>query len=143
IPMRLKPLPKFKPSEQPVLAQEKVRYVGEPVAVVLAESVALGEDALDAIVLDIEPVPAIPDHAAAAQNSSLLFEATGTNRSLVFHARKGDADAAFRNAPYARRDRFSTGRHYGLTLEPRGVMAQWDAATGRLSVIGAVEWSVV
>jgi aerobic carbon-monoxide dehydrogenase large subunit len=139
IPMRLQPLPEFKPYEQPVLAHEKVRYVGEPVAVVLAESVALGEDALDAIALDIEPLPAIPDHATAAQNNSLLFEATGTNCSLVFHACKGDADAAFRDAPYARRERFSTGRHYGLTMEPRGVMAQWNAETGRLSVFGAAK----
>ena len=127
IPMRLQPLPEFKPYEQPVLAHDKVRYVGEPVAVVLAESVALGEDALEAIALDIEPLPAIPDHATAAQNSSLLFEATGTNCSLGFRARKGDADAAFRDAPYGRRERFSTGRHYGLTMEPRGLMAQWNA----------------
>src|SRR6185436_11872799 len=89
IPMRLQPLPEFKPYEQPVLAHDKVRYVGEPVAVVLAESVALGEDALEAIGLAIEPLLAIPDHATAAQNRSLLFEATGTNCSLVFHARKG------------------------------------------------------
>jgi aerobic carbon-monoxide dehydrogenase large subunit len=139
IPMRLQPLPEFKPYEQPVLAHDKVRYVGEPVAVVLAESVALAEDALEAIVLVIEPLPAVPDHATAAQSTSLLFEATGTNRSLVFHARKGDADAAFRDAPYTRRERFSTGRHYGLTMEPRGVMAQWNAETSRLTVSGAAK----
>jgi carbon-monoxide dehydrogenase large subunit len=139
IPMRLQPLPEFKPYEQPVLAHEKVRYVGEPVAVVLAESVALGEDALEAIGLDIEPLPAIPDYATAAQNRSILFEATGTNCSLVFHARKGDADAAFRDAPYTRRERLSTGRHYGLTMEPRGVMAQWNAETGRLTIFGAAK----
>src|SRR5215475_2448138 len=80
IPMRLQPLPEFKPYEQPVLAHDKVRYVGEPVAVVLAESVALGEDALEAIVLDIESLPAISDHVTAAQSRSLLFESTGTNR---------------------------------------------------------------
>src|SRR5882672_1307236 len=139
IPMRLHPLPEFKPYEQPVLAHDKVRYVGEPVAVVLAESVALAEDALEAIGLDIEPLPAIPDHATAALNRSLLFEATGTNGSLVFRACKGDADAAFRDAPYTRRERLSTGRHYGLTMEPRGVMAQWSAETGRLTVSGAAK----
>jgi aerobic carbon-monoxide dehydrogenase large subunit len=139
IPMRLQPLPEFKPYEQPVLAHDKVRYVGEPVAVVLSESVALGEDALEAIVLEIAPLPAIPGYAAAADNRSLLFEATGTNRSLVFHARKGDAEAAFRDAPFRRRERFSIGRHYGLTMEPRGVMAQWHAETGRLTVSGAAK----
>src|SRR5712671_5080451 len=139
IPMRLQPLPEFKPYEQPVLAHEKVRYVGEPVAVVLAESVALAEDALEAIGLDIEPLPAISDYVTAAQNGSLLFESTGTNGSLVFHARKGDADAAFRDAPYTRRERLATGRHYGLTMEPRGVLAQWNAETGRLTISGAAK----
>jgi carbon-monoxide dehydrogenase large subunit len=139
IPMRLQPLPQFKPYEQPVLAHDKVRYVGEPLAVVLAESVAAGEDALEAIALDIEALPAVADCAVAAANASLLFEATGSNRSLVFEARKGDADAAFRTAPYRRRERLRTGRHYGLTLEPRGVLAQWDAARGRLTVSGAAK----
>ncbi len=46
IPMRLQPLPDFKPYEQPVIAADKVRYVGEPIAIVLAESTAIGEDAL-------------------------------------------------------------------------------------------------
>src|SRR5205814_4324519 len=93
--------------------------------------------ALEAIELDIKALPALPDCATAAQNRSLLFEASGTNRSLIFHARKGDADAAFQSAPYTRSQRFSTGRHYGLTMEPRGVMAQWDAERGRLVVSGA------
>jgi aerobic carbon-monoxide dehydrogenase large subunit len=139
IPMRLQPLPEFNPYEQPVLAHDKVRYVGEPIAVVLAESVAAGEDALEAIALDITALPAVADSESAAKNESLLFEATGTNRSLVFHARKGDADAAFRDAPYKRREQFRTGRHYGLTLEPRGVLAQWDAASAKLTVSGAAK----
>jgi carbon-monoxide dehydrogenase large subunit len=138
IPMRLQPLPQFKPYEQPVLAHDKVRYVGEPVAVVLATSVAAGEDALESIDLSIEALPAVTDCETAALNRSLLFP-TGTNRSLIFEARKGDADAAFRDAPYRRRERFYTGRHYGLTLEPRGVMAQWDAAKGKLTVSGAAK----
>src|SRR5207249_1599722 len=54
IPMRLQPLPQFKPFEQPVIATGKVHYVGEPLAVVLASSVAVGEDALEAIVVEIE-----------------------------------------------------------------------------------------
>lgn len=139
IPMRLQPLPEFKPYEQPVIAHEKVRYVGEPIAIVLATSVAAGEDAFEVIALEIEPLPAVADCAAAATNRSLLFEPTGTNRSLIFHARKGDADAAFRDAPYVRRERLRTGRHYGLTMEPRGVMAQWDAAAGKLTVSGAAK----
>ena len=126
VPMRLQPLPQFKPFEQPVIAHDKVRYVGEPIAVVLAASVALGEDALEAIEVEIEELPAVADWQTAAKNQSVLFEPQGTNRSLVFEARKGDADAAFATAPYVRREQLRTGRHYGLTMEPRGVMAEWD-----------------
>jgi carbon-monoxide dehydrogenase large subunit len=139
VPMRLQPLPEFKPFEQPVIAHDKVRYVGEPIAVVLAASVAEAEDALDAIVVEIEELPPVADWAAASQNKSLLFEKQGTNRSLVFHARKGDADAAFANAPYVRRERMRTGRHYGLTMEPRGVMAEWDDTAGKLRISGAAK----
>ena len=87
IPMRLQPLPQFKPFEQPVIAHDKVRYVGEPIAVVLATSVAEGEDALDAITLEVAELPAVADWTVAARNKSILFETPGTNRSLVFHAR--------------------------------------------------------
>src|SRR5438477_9816681 len=128
VPMRLQPLPEFKPFEQPVIAHDKVRYVGEPVAVVLATSVAVGEDALEAIEVQIDELPAVAGWTVAAQNKSLLFEKPGTNRPLVFESRKGDADAAFARAPYVRRERLRTGRHYGLTMEPRGVMAAWDEA---------------
>jgi carbon-monoxide dehydrogenase large subunit len=139
IPMRLQPLPEFKPFEQPVIARDKVRYVGEPIAVVLAKGIAIGEDALEAINVEIEPLPAVAGWHVAAKNKHLLFESQGTNRSLVFEARKGDADAIFADAPYVRRERLRTGRHYGLTLEPRGVMAEWDAAKGRLTVSGAAK----
>ena len=57
----------------------------------------------------------------------------------MFESRKGDADAAFAKAPYVRRERLRTGRHYGLTMEPRGVMATWDEATGKLTIYGAAK----
>jgi carbon-monoxide dehydrogenase large subunit len=139
VPMRLQPLPEFKPFEQPVIAHDKVRYVGEPMAVVIADSVAIGEDALEAIEVEIEQLPAVADWRVAKRDESLLFEGQGTNRSLTFNAVRGDADAAFANAPYTRRETLRTGRHYGLTMEPRGVMAEWDAAKGRLTVSGAAK----
>jgi carbon-monoxide dehydrogenase large subunit len=139
VPMRLQPLPEFKPFEQPVIAHDKVRYVGEPMAVVIAESVAIGEDALEVIEVQIESLPAVADWHVAQRHESLLFEGPGTNRSLTFNAVRGDADAAFAKAPYVRRETLRTGRHYGLTMEPRGVMAEWDAASGRLTVSGAAK----
>src|SRR5262245_9175242 len=73
IPMRLQPLPAFHPFEQPVIAHDKVRYVGEPIAVVVADSAAVAEDALDAIDVDIEPLPPVADrHAAARDRKSVV-----------------------------------------------------------------------
>src|SRR5215467_7098512 len=73
IPLRQDSSPAFKPFEQPVIAHDKVRYVGEPVAVVLAESAAAAEDALDAIRLTIERLPAVVTSADAAADNILLF----------------------------------------------------------------------
>jgi carbon-monoxide dehydrogenase large subunit len=139
IAMRLQPLPEFKPFEQCVIADAEVRYVGEPIAVVLATSTAVGEDALDRIVVDIEPLPVVFDCETSAKGDRLLFAEQGTNCAMTFTAECGDADAAFKAAPYVRREKFRTGRHYGLTMEPRGVMAEWAAATGRLTVSGAAK----
>src|SRR5215472_7808659 len=139
IPMRLQPLPDFKPFEQPVIAADKVRYVGEPVAVVLADTAAIGEDALEAIAVDIETLPAVTDRDSATGGRSLLFEPKGTNLALTFSAVRGDAEAAFRDAPYRRRERLKVQRHYGFTMEPRGVLAEWDATRGLLRVFGAAK----
>src|SRR5258708_7329246 len=75
----------------------------------------------------------------SAKGDRLLFPEQGTNCAMTFTAACGDTDAAFAIAPYVRREKFRTGRHYGLTMEPRGVMAEWDAANGRLTVSGAAK----
>src|SRR5215471_6011642 len=80
IPLRQEIFPAFKPFEQPVIAHGKVRYVGEPVAVVLADNAATAEDALEAIAVDIEPLPAVVDGANA---DVLLVESTSSNLALT------------------------------------------------------------
>src|SRR5579883_1781689 len=105
IPQRLDVLPAFKPYQQPVLADRKVRYVGEPLAVVLAESPALAEDALEAIAVDIEILPAVADRDAARAGAVRLFDDV-TNVTATLTAAKGDAAAALAAAPYVRRERF-------------------------------------
>jgi carbon-monoxide dehydrogenase large subunit len=136
VPMRLQPLPDFEPFGQPVIAETKVRYVGEAIAVVLADTAGIAEDALGLIDVDIEALPAVADRHASAQGASLLFEGTGSNLAIKFHAVRGDAAAAFRDAPYVRRESFRTQRHMALPMEPRGLLAEWDAACGRLTVSG-------
>jgi carbon-monoxide dehydrogenase large subunit len=137
--IRLQPMPSLVPFQQPVLASEKVRYVGEPVAVLLADSAARAEDAAGAIELDIEPRPAIIDRYASCADKALLFEAHGTNLAIKYTAFLGDAEAAFRNAPYTRREKFRVHRHAAVPMEPRGLLAEWDEPKGKLTLNGAAK----
>src|SRR5216684_3433944 len=139
IPLRLANLPEFKAYFQPVIARDKVRYVGEPMAVIVAETQALAEDALEAIEVDIEPLPAVADRHAAESGASLLFEATGSNRAVRYSVSFGDAEAAFAKAEYTRRESFRCHRLTGLPLETRGLIAEWDAAKSRLTLFGATK----
>jgi aerobic carbon-monoxide dehydrogenase large subunit len=139
VPMRLQPMPEFEAFGQPVMAHDKVRYVGEALAMVLADSAGRAEDALAAIETDIEPLPVVSNWQLAAKNQTLLFENRGSNVTMKFRAVLGDAAAAFKDAPYTRRESFSTQRHTALPMEPRGLLAEWDAASGRMTVSGAAK----
>src|SRR5947208_9882584 len=139
IPLRLLPLPGTERFLQPVIAADRVRYVGEPIAVVLADSAAVAEDGVGAIILDLEELPPVSDRRASGKNEILLFEEAGTNRAMTFTALSGDADTAFREAEYTRRERFSVQRHTALPMESRGVLAEWDAVQGRMTVLGAAK----
>jgi carbon-monoxide dehydrogenase large subunit len=135
IPLRLIPLPELEPFAQPVLATGKVRYVGEPLAMVLAESAAIAEDALNLIAVSIDPLPAAPAGAADA----VLFEHQPTNTATTYRAERGDAASFFANAPYRRTERFVVQRHAAMPMEPRGLLAVWDGASGRLTLTGAAK----
>jgi aerobic carbon-monoxide dehydrogenase large subunit len=141
IPLRQESDPAFRAFEQPVIAYEKVRYVGEPVAVILARSQAAAEDAFDAIVLDIAPLPAVTDCAMAATAEVLLFESAGRNIALTLRGLRGEAVAAFDGAPYTRRKSFKVQRHGAVPMETRGLLAHWDE--GRLTVHGAAKVAFV
>ncbi len=139
IPLRLAPLAGFDRYLQPVIAGDKVRYVGEPIAVVVADSRALAEDALEAISVDMEPLDAIPDWRASETDTTLLFDENETNVAVRYSRSIGDPDAAFENADYVRRESFRAHRHTAAPMETRGVVAQWDSTKGRLVVHGATK----
>ena len=139
IPLRQEPLPAFKQYEQPVIAHTKVRYVGEPMAVVVADTAAIAEDALELIQVDIESLPAVADRSSARSDKVVLFEAAGTNLTSTLTAVKGDADAAFARAAYTRRERFQVQRFTAVPMESRGFLAEWDAGSGRLTLCGAAK----
>ena len=124
IPLRLSPLPELVPYEQPVIAAQEVNYVGEPIALVIADTPALAEDALEVIELEIEPLPAIVD----CREGRLAIKYT---------ASKGDALGA--RAAYSRRERLAVHRHTAVCMEPRGLLARWDGARTKLVVSGAAK----
>jgi carbon-monoxide dehydrogenase large subunit len=137
--IRLQPMPSLVPFQQPVIAHGKVRYVGEPLALILADSVAVAEDAANAIDLDIEPLRAITKRRESDANETLLFEAHGSNQPVKYRATLGDAEAAFKNADYVRREEFRVNRHAAVPMEPRGLLAEWDPAKGKLTLHGAAK----
>ena len=138
IPFR-RPNPTIGPYAQPIIASGKVRYFGEPVAVILAESAEIAEDALAAIVLDIEQLPAAIDRQTCMSDKVVLFDHPGSNVATVFHANKGEVDPAFAAADVTVRGQFSTQRQTALPMETRGLLAEWDQQSNHLTVYGAAK----
>ena len=138
IPLRILSMPELEPYEQPVIADTKVRYVGEPVAVVIAESSEIAEDALDHVHVEIDPLPPILSCREVGVPKALLFEDAGRNKSITYKSEKGDPKQDFPDC-YKRRERFQTNRHTAAPLELRGLLAEWDERNGRLIVHGAAK----
>jgi carbon-monoxide dehydrogenase large subunit len=136
IPLRLYPLPGLDQFLQYPLAHEKVLYVGEPVAVVVACSRYVAEDALDAIEVEYEPLPALVDVHQALQDDVILHERQQTNLANRYTVSIGDLEAAWREADHTRRETLAVHRHTGNPLETRGLIAQYDIGRRSLTVWG-------
>jgi carbon-monoxide dehydrogenase large subunit len=139
IPVRLFPIPEVEPFEQPVIADGRVRYVGEPLAMVIAASPAIAEDALEAIAVDLKPLPCAIDAHEPQDGTAALFDGHPSNVAVVYQARKGNVADAFAGADYVRKERMYVQRHTGIPLEPRGLLARWDEKTGRMILRGAAK----
>lgn len=116
-------------------ATDKARFVGEPVAVVVARSRYLAEDAAEAVVVHYEPLPAVVDVERALEpDAPVLHEAVGSNlaghRRLVY----GDPDRAFAEADLVIRARFRYPKYASTPIETYGVIARWDEAEGVYTV---------
>src|SRR5688500_5884991 len=103
---RIAAMPGFEHFLQLPLATDKVRYVGEPMAVAVATSPYLAEDAVSLISAEIEELPLVLNWEEAAAGTTFIHESAGTNHSSISVGR-GDTEAAFRTAPYIRRETFS------------------------------------
>ena len=115
------------PFLQPVLARDKVRYVGEPVAVIVAEDRYDAEDLMTLLEVDYAPLPAVvdPERALEPDAPILHFQSNLTDTLRLQH---GDAAGALASAPHVLRERFATQRYAGMPMECRGVIADYEDA---------------
>ena len=117
------------------LARERVRYRGEPIAAVAADDAATARAALDLIELDIEPLPAYFDAAAARAADAIALHANkpGNVEREVDHV-FGDVDAGFAIADLVREERFHYAEVTHAMMEPNAALAEYDPERGRLTL---------
>ncbi len=126
---------KFINPQQPLLAYDKVRHVGEAVAVIVAKDRAAAEDAAQLVALDLDPLPAVLDpEAALAAGAAIVHDRFGTNLIGGFTIGKGDAAAALARAPCRLKRRFQHHRYAAMPMECRGVAALCDPRTDAVTI---------
>jgi aerobic carbon-monoxide dehydrogenase large subunit len=125
----------FHQRTQVPLAKGKVRQVGEPIAVVVAVSRYVAEDALEDIEVEYDPLPAVVDLEKALEpGAALVHEDVGSNVAAFIAQKKGDWEAAKAQAGVVIRRRFSYDRGASAAIENRGVVAQWDLRAQRMTI---------
>ncbi len=127
--------PKHKPCNWSVLAQDKVRFVGEAVAVVVASDRYTAEDAAALVEVDYEPIEVVRDIEQAMEpNAPLIHEEWGDNLMQSVDMEAGAIAQAFQSADCIVAERFATGRHLALPMETRGCLAHYEAALDSLTL---------
>ena len=123
-------------TNRPALATDKVRFVGDPIAFVVAETLAQARDAAEAVELDIEPLPAVTDAAEAAKpGAPQLYDHIPNNVALDYHY--GDTakiDAAFASAAHVTKLDIVNTRVAVVSMEPRVALAAYDKAAERFTL---------
>jgi aerobic carbon-monoxide dehydrogenase large subunit len=128
-------IPGLKQAPCPYLAGAVVDSTGVPVAAIVAESAALARDAAELIEVDYEPLPPIADAERGLEaGAALAHTELGTNQAFSWPLKGGDVDAAFGRAAHVVKVRLDHNRLAGAPMEPRGVLARYDAGSGELTV---------
>jgi len=135
IDFRLTRVEGLDPYRQPILATERVRYVGEPVAVVFATDPYVAEDAADLVAIEVEEFPAL----IAADALPGEFDAGHSTAVTSVHKGYGDVTQAFSAADTVVALELAIGRHTGVPLETRGAIALHNTARGILELHGAAK----
>jgi len=137
IPMRTGQIEGLDRCLQTPLAKDKVRYVGEPLAVLVAEDRYVAEDGLELIDFEYEPLDAVTDARDAMQgDAAVLHDEVPNNVAAQFTVDVGDVDRALGEADEVFNEEFYVQRHSGVPLETRGLMAEFDEGRQVLSVWG-------
>ena len=137
IPMRLAPRDDLIRALQKPLASDRVRYVGEPLAVVVAESRYQAEDALEVIEVQIEELEKVVDARRAVEKGApILHPAVPDNIAGHFVEKTGDVERALAGAYVVFEEEFYIQRHSGVPLETRGLVAEYDGSQRLLTIWG-------
>src|SRR6266403_307675 len=123
------------------LAQGRVRFVGEPVALVVGETPAAARDAAELIDVDYDALPSVTDTADAAEAKIAVWQECPDNISNLFEAgNKAATDAAFAQAAQIVRRRYVISRVYAHFMEPRGAIGVWDPGEERYTLYADVQY---
>ena len=134
----------FNEKTQVPLARDKVKFAGEPIVMVLAESRYIAEDALADVQIDYEPLEAVVDlEKALSADSPLIHEEIGSNVAAHVVQTKGDYGSAKKDAALVLKRRFSYEHGCAAAIENRGIVAEWDRRAGRLTVWDTTQAPVV
>lgn len=140
IPMRLAPEESLKLALQYPLAKDIVRYVGEPIAVVVAKNRYVAEDAADLIQIKYEPLEPVTEvFQAVHPEASTLHESIGKNDLYVIESEKGNLNDYLNQCDFIVEDEFYVQRHTGIPLETRGLVARPEVDQSGLLVYGAAK----
>ena len=122
------------------LAKDRVRYQGDAVAVVVADSRAHAKDALEAIDVDYEELPVVTDmEEALKEGAPVIHDSFGDNEAYVWKLASGEVDKVFSEAPVVVKERYYHPRLIPNAIEPRGVVVQPNAAMGEYTVWSATQ----
>jgi aerobic carbon-monoxide dehydrogenase large subunit len=121
--------------QQPLLAHDKVRHVGEAIAIIVAESRDAAEDAAERVAPDLEELPPVTDPEAALRpDSPIVHQRLRTNLIGSFSIGRGDAAAVLARAPHRLKRRFYHHRYAAVPMECRGVVAQYDPRLDAITI---------
>ena len=137
IPIRTGAVPGLERSLQTPIATDRVRYVGDPMAVLVAQDRYIAEDALELIQVEYEELPVVTDSRASMQRGApQLHVSVPENVAANFEINVGNVEDAFRDCDLIVEEEFSTQRHAAVPLETRGLVAEFDSGRDMLTVWG-------